>query len=107
MDGPDFLLCVKCAGTCTGCSQVTVSCITIIRAAFSFTCLRMSESSKNQAKSSPLGERQPLLKPLDLEKNEVAEAENTEKDNKILLIAFLLMLIFQLGNRIFGKLQTV
>ena len=64
--------------------------------------------------SSPAGERQPLLKkPLDLEKAEkndkieVDDAEIVEKDNKILLIAFVMMIVFQLGNRIFGKLQTV
>lgn len=34
------------------------------------------------------------------------EAEAEESKNSILVIAFLLMLFFQLGNRIFGRLQT-
>lgn len=83
-------------------------------------------SSKKTTDSPMNGESQPLLKKVaennqakyskpndkDLESNGVTvgapEDETTvEKDNKILIIAFGLMLIFQLGNRIFGKLQTV
>ena len=75
----------------------------------------MSSSATNQATSSPTGEKQPLLKkPLDLdgaEKNDTADSDDAdaviEKDNKVLIIAFAMMIIFQLGNRIFGKLQTV
>lgn len=75
----------------------------------------MSGAATNQATSSPAGEKQPLLKkPVDLdraEKNDTADSDDAdaviEKDNKVLIIAFAMMIIFQLGNRIFGKLQTV
>jgi uncharacterized membrane protein len=80
----------------------------------------------NQASSSPAGEKRPLLghkgspsvtkTTLDqAEKNagangaatEAEESDDTvEKDNKVLAIAFVMMIVFQLGNRIFGKLQT-
>ena len=47
----------------------------------------------------------PLSK-LQLQEKEDADAEAAEANNTTLLVAFLAMLVFQLGNRIYGRLMT-
>lgn len=52
-------------------------------------------------------ERKRLLQNYNKRIQEKASTEDEDKsDEKALIIAFLLMLVFQLGNRIFGRLQT-
>ena len=65
---------------------------------------------KNDSAKRKDEELQPLVNKNQQQKNDVEaqeKEETIEKNNKTLVVAFCLMLIFQLGNRIFGKLETV
>lgn len=69
-----------------------------------------TNSKNNSRNASPVpGERESLLKPnqnQNVNKIVVDPApEEEEKDSSILIAAFAAMIVFQLGNRIFGKLM--
>jgi hypothetical protein len=61
-----------------------------------------SNNSKSSARYNAVGRPRIEIPKVDESEQELEEAENSNK----LLIAFVLMLLFQLGNRIFGRLMT-
>jgi hypothetical protein len=72
-----------------------------------------ANSSEAKKESEPLLRKPdkvtaPLPPRKDPESQKPDEGEpSVEKNNTTLIVAFCLMLVFQLGNRIFGKLETV